>query len=44
MRRLTIMVFFFMVMFPSAGHALTLEVGLLIVAATGRDVKFARSD
>ena len=44
MRRLTIMVFFFMVMFPSAGHALTLEEGLQIVAATGRDVKIARSD
>lgn len=44
MRRLTIIVFFFMLFIPSAGHSLTLEEGLQIVSETGRDVKIARSD
>jgi len=33
-----------MLLFPSVGHALTLEEGLKIVAYTGRDIKIARSD
>jgi outer membrane protein len=44
MRRLITAVFFFLLFAPPAAHALTLEEGLQIVAATGRDVKIARSD
>jgi len=44
MKRWTMAVFFFVLFAPSAGQALTLEEGLLIVATTGRDVKIARSD
>jgi outer membrane protein TolC len=44
MRSLTVVVFFLVLFAASAGHALTLEEGLQIVEATGRDVKIARSD
>ncbi len=43
MRRL-LFLFLTILLVPSAGHALTLEEGLKVVAETGRDVKIARSD
>jgi outer membrane protein TolC len=44
MRRLTIVLFLTVLLLPAAGHALTLEEGLKVVAETGRDVKIAHSD
>jgi outer membrane protein TolC len=44
MSRFTRVVLLFILLVPAAGHALTLEEGLKIVAETGRDVKIARSD
>ncbi len=44
MKRSVLFLFLSIILFPSAGRALTLEEGLKIVADTGRDVKIARSD